>query len=185
MADDPAAPEPTTEDDAVDADAEVGAPAGDADLAEAADSDAAEPTDDAEAEAEAGAKTSAKGTEAKGTDAKAAPAVVRKKVVSKRVTPKGGPQSAKSGATGPRTKVSAKADAEEAGYSKRYTPPAPQYAAGPSPWWVPTLMFGLLIIGALVIMLNYSGVFGEPQNIRLVIGLAFILGGIVTATQYR
>jgi hypothetical protein len=28
-------------------------------------------------------------------------------------------------------------------------------------------------------------VFGEPANMRLVIGLGFILGGIITATQYR
>jgi hypothetical protein len=46
-------------------------------------------------------------------------------------------------------------------------------------------MFGLLIIGALIIMSNYMGVFGDASNVRLVIGLGFILGGIVTATQYR
>ena len=55
----------------------------------------------------------------------------------------------------------------------------------PSPWWVPAIMWALLAIGVLVIMLNYMGVFGDPANIRLVIGLACILGGIITATQYR
>ena len=29
------------------------------------------------------------------------------------------------------------------------------------------------------------GVFGDASNIRLVIGLGFILGGIIAATQYR
>jgi hypothetical protein len=121
------------------------------------------------------------------------PAVVRKKVVSKRVTPKGGPQAAaaasggaKKGSTASRThSVAAEHGDDEDRYSKRYTPPTAKYAPGPSPWWVPAIMFGLLIVGALVIMLNYMGVFGEPANLRLVIGLAFILGGIITATQYR
>jgi hypothetical protein len=119
--------------------------------------------------------------------------VVRKKVVSKRVTPKGGaqgvssvPSGAKKGSTAARThSVAAEHGDDEDRYSKRYTPPAAKYAPGPSPWWVPAIMFALLIIGALVIMLNYMSVFGEPANVRLVIGLGFILGGIITATQYR
>jgi hypothetical protein len=112
--------------------------------------------------------------------------VVRKKVTSKRVTPKGSPQGLKStppkGSTPARTKGD---DGEDLGYSKRYAPPEAKYAPGPSPWWVPAIMFTLLIVGALIIMLNYMGVFGDADNIRLVIGLAFILGGIITATQYR
>ena len=65
--------------------------------------------------------------------------------------------------------------------------PTPQqvYAKGPSHWSVPALMFGLLILGALIIMSNYMGVFGHAQNLRLVIGLAFILAGILTSTQNR
>ncbi len=118
---------------------------------------------------------------------KADATVVRKKVVSKRVTPKGGTQGVKAAPKGPTAARSSKSSSDDGdlGYSKRYTPPAAKYAQGPSPWWVPALMFGLLIIGALIIMLNYMGAFGDAQNIRLVIGLAFILGGIVTATQYR
>ena len=88
-------------------------------------------------------------------------------------------------ASSPSGKASAADEDDDAGFSKRYTPPQATYAPGPSPWWVPALMFGLLIIGALVIMLNYMGAFGDAENIRLVIGLAFILGGIITATQYR
>lgn len=117
--------------------------------------------------------------------AKAESAVVRKRVVSKRVTPKGAPQGVKGAALKGTGGAKGSGDGEDLGYSKRYTPPTATYAQGPSPWWVPTLMFGLLIVGALVIMLNYMGVFGDAANIRLVIGLAFILGGIVTATQYR
>ena len=149
----------------------------------------------AAADTEAGDATSTDATstepDAVGTKpAEAKAPVVRKKVVSKRVTPKGGaqgvPSGAKKGSTASRThSVAAEHGDEEDRYSKRYTPPAAKYAPGPSPWWVPAIMFGLLIIGALVIMLNYMSVFGEPANIRLVIGLAFILGGIITATQYR
>lgn len=106
--------------------------------------------------------------------------VTRRTVTSKRVTPKGGPGAAPAG---PKKGAKASGDVDT---SPRYTPPARgAYAQGPSPVWVPILMFALLILGALVIMSNYMGVFGDPANIRLVIGLVFILGGIVTATQYR
>jgi hypothetical protein len=76
------------------------------------------------------------------------------------------------------------ADDEEITFNDRYVSPNPD-AQLPSPWWVPAIMFGLIIVGALVIMLNYMGAFGDPENYRLLIGLAFILGGIVAATQYR
>jgi hypothetical protein len=111
-------------------------------------------------------------------DGKAADAdrtVVRRQVTSKRVTPKGGP-----------VPVPKKSNSGNPSESSRYTPPGQgAYAKGPSPWWVPALMFGLLIIGAAIIMTNYMGVFGDASNVRLIIGLGFILGGIVTATQYR
>lgn len=123
--------------------------------------------------------------------AKSAPAsnVVRKKVVSKRVTPKGGPVSAKSGGAKsggakPQSKAAKAAAEDDEVQSRRYTPPS-SHDMLPSPWWVPALMFGLLVVGALIIMANYMGAFGDAENIRLVIGLAFILGGIITATQYR
>ena len=124
-------------------------------------------------------------TAAETEPAAAPPKVVPKKVTSKRVTPKGATQGAKVSST-PVAASSRKAEADDdESFSKRYTPPKSTYAQGPSPWWVPTLMFGLLIIGALIIMLNYMELFGEPANLRLVIGLGFILGGIITATQYR
>ncbi len=55
----------------------------------------------------------------------------------------------------------------------------------PSPPWVPALMFGLLGLGIAVILLNYVGSIWDPNNGILLLGLGMILGGIVTATQYR
>ncbi len=55
-----------------------------------------------------------------------------------------------------------------------------------SPMWVPVLMFALLGVGLVVIFLNYLGVLpGGTKNSYLLVGLAAILGGIMTATQYR
>ena len=92
----------------------------------------------------------------------------KRKVQGGRVTPKGGPQN-------PR-----RPDA-----SSRYTPPVP-IEMKVSPRWVPILMFALLGIGLLVIFLNYLGVLpGGTKNTYLLVGLGAILGGIITATQYR
>jgi hypothetical protein len=55
--------------------------------------------------------------------------------------------------------------------------------------WVPVLMFGLLLAGALMIVLNYLGLLptdsGEASNWWLLGGLGLISLGFVTATQYR
>lgn len=145
---------------------------------------------DAEPDPEVDPDEAAADLDSTATDA-AAPAkpVVRKKVVSKRVTPKGGVRpGAKPTASGPATKARARAsvDDEDISFSSgRYTPPSNSKDQLPSPWWVPALMFGFLIVGALVIMLNYMGVFGDAENYRLIIGLGLILAGIITATQYR
>lgn len=114
--------------------------------------------------------------------------VVKKRVASKRVTPKGGPVKggAKAGFTPGSTAANAHApDGDDAGYSARYTPPTAKYADGPSPTWVPVLMFALLGLGGLFIIANYARLFGEPENWRLLVGLGGILGGIITATNYR
>ena len=117
--------------------------------------------------------------------------VARRTVTSRRVTPKGGAAAAKSSKP---TKDAAPATTSKARDAKKtesvvsrapVATPQEVYAKGPSPWWVPAIMFGLLIVGALIIMTNYMGVFGDASNVRLVIGLAFILGGIIAATQYR
>ena len=92
----------------------------------------------------------------------------KRKVKGGRVTPKGGPASA------PRPEP-----------SSRYTPPVPREMKV-SPPWVPVLMFTLLGIGVAVIFLNYLGVLpGGTKNSYLLLGLGGILGGIMTATQYR
>ncbi len=75
--------------------------------------------------------------------------------------------------------------ARDDGSSGRYTPPIPK-AVKVSPMWVPILMFALLGIGAVMIMFNYLELLpGSVSNWYLVVGLAFILGGIATATQFR
>ena len=92
----------------------------------------------------------------------------KRKVKGGRVTPKGGQVS------NPRPDP-----------SSRYTPPVPREHKV-SPMWVPVLMFTLLGIGLVVIFLNYLGVLpGGTKNSYLLVGLASILGGIMTATQYR
>ena len=55
----------------------------------------------------------------------------------------------------------------------------------PSPTWVPVLMFGLLLGGVIVIVVNYVGSIWDTSNAILLVGLGMILGGIITATQYR
>lgn len=71
--------------------------------------------------------------------------------------------------------------------SARYTPPVHRKQDMPSPMWVPVLMFALLGLGILVIVLNYVSLLpgGEVNNWYLVLGLVMILGGIITATQFR
>ena len=69
--------------------------------------------------------------------------------------------------------------------SESRLPPIPK-AVKVSPPWVPVLMFALLGIGCVMIMLNYLEILpGAASNWYLVGGLAFILGGIATATQFR
>ena len=70
--------------------------------------------------------------------------------------------------------------------SGRYTPPIPREHKV-SPRWVPILMFTLLIAGMLTIVCNYLNLLPgeEPENGYLLIGLALITGGFVTATKYH
>ncbi len=77
-------------------------------------------------------------------------------------------------------------DADAPSGSTRVTPKVVDKKDLPSPMWVPVLMFAFFGIGVLVIFLNYTGVLpSAPTTWYLVGGLAAILGGIVTATQYR
>ncbi len=84
-----------------------------------------------------------------------------------------------------RSKASESDDGGASKYSSRYTPPARDASQMPSPLWVPILMFTLLGLGMLIIILNYVTLFGDASNWRLILGLGFILAGIMTATQYR
>jgi len=57
----------------------------------------------------------------------------------------------------------------------------------PSPPWVTWVLFGLLLVGMIIIFLNYTKLVpgGETNNGFTLLGLAFILGGIITATRLR
>lgn len=62
-----------------------------------------------------------------------------------------------------------------------------QISDEPSAPWVTWVLFGLLAIGMIVIFLNYTKLVpgGETHNGFTLLGLGFILGGIVTATRLR
>jgi len=49
------------------------------------------------------------------------------------------------------------------------------------------MLFGLLGLGMVIIFFNYVGIVpgGETNNGYTLLGLAFILAGIVTATRLR
>lgn len=66
--------------------------------------------------------------------------------------------------------------------SSRYTPPVP-HAAKESPPWLPVLMLGLFVVGAIAIMARYL-VFPD-SNWPMVVGLVCLLGGLFTATKWR
>ncbi|HVA09366.1 MAG TPA: cell division protein CrgA [Acidimicrobiales bacterium] len=90
-----------------------------------------------------------------------------------------GRASAKVGA-----KVGRYKTAEESG---RYTPPIPKNVRR-SPAWYGPLVLGLLVIGVLIIVLNYlshlPGV-SHGSAIGLVVGLALIFVGFLMATRYH
>lgn len=69
--------------------------------------------------------------------------------------------------------------------SGRYTPPIPREQKV-SPMWVPVVMFGCLGLGVLIIVLNYLNLLpGDASNGYLLVGLALITVGFITATQYH
>ncbi len=69
--------------------------------------------------------------------------------------------------------------------SGRYTPPIPR-AKKVSPPWVPVVMLVCLVVGVVVVVINYLGVLpGGASNWYLLLGLGLIAAGFVTATQYR
>lgn len=69
--------------------------------------------------------------------------------------------------------------------SGRYTPPIAKETLE-SAKWVPYVMFTLLILGLLVIVLNYMGALpGATDNKYLLVGIVSIAGGFVVATKLR
>lgn len=114
----------------------------------------------------------------------------KNRVQGGRVTPKGGGSSASStssGSTEPRVskRVTPKGTRPE---GEKVLSTASYYQSGQkiSPTWVPVLMFAFLIIGSLMIILNYVDLLpGGTSNWYLLGGLGLILAGIVTATQYH
>jgi hypothetical protein len=72
--------------------------------------------------------------------------------------------------------------------SGRYTPPASREAVvvrGTGRWVVP-LLFALLIIGALMIIVNYIGWLpGAPSNWWLLGGMGCLVGALIVATQLK
>jgi hypothetical protein len=90
-----------------------------------------------------------------------------------RATPKGSPTRNAS--------VGRYVDAEQSG---RYTKAVPKDVKV-SPRWFGPVILGLLILGVLVILLNYLSVFGTPTGWFLLVGLVIIGAGFVLATRYR
>ena len=67
----------------------------------------------------------------------------------------------------------------------RYTPPTPK-SQKVSPVYVPVIMFGCLLAGMFMIILNYVSVLpGSPHNGWLLGGLGLITAGFITATRYH
>jgi hypothetical protein len=99
-----------------------------------------------------------------------------------RVTPKGGHTGAKRSGS-PRSSVGH--DKFDEHTSSRYTPPTPRSAKSSPPWW-PVLLFGLLGLGMLIIILDYTGLLpGTPNNWLLLPALVCISGGLLAAMNYR
>jgi len=65
--------------------------------------------------------------------------------------------------------------------SGRYTAPT-THTTDMSPQWVPLLMLGLFILGAVAIMIRYLA---WDSNVPMLIGIAAILGGLGVATRWR
>jgi hypothetical protein len=67
---------------------------------------------------------------------------------------------------------------------KRQPPPKPKPKQ--SPPWVGTSFFVMLLAGAIVIIVNYMGVFeGGTSNTRLWYGLGLISGSFLIATRWH
>lgn len=69
--------------------------------------------------------------------------------------------------------------------SGRYTAPTPEETRHSPSWWGPTLL-ALMILGVLIILLNYLTVLpGAASAWYLLVGLAVVFVGFGMATRYR
>ena len=67
----------------------------------------------------------------------------------------------------------------------RYTPPPPKKAPA-SPLWYGVAITTLLLVGLLIVVMNYIGLLpGDAENRYLIIGLVFISAGFMMATGYH
>ncbi len=106
---------------------------------------------------------------------------------SKRFTPKksgtGGGAAAeapKTGSPGSETRTTSSGR-----YTPRPTQSAAQSVSPESPAWVAWLMFALFGIGLLIIVVNYTNIWWDPNNWALVAGLVAIILGFIAATRLR
>lgn len=100
-----------------------------------------------------------------------------------RVTPKGTrPDDRSTGSAAKRSSGGGPAADDGEYTSGRYTAPIPA-SMRESPRWIPALMLGLLILGAILIILRNLVFTGN--NWLTLLGLASILGGLYTATKWR
>lgn len=69
--------------------------------------------------------------------------------------------------------------------SGRYTPPIPRQVRH-SPRWFPVVLLGFLVLGLLLIVLNYVNVLpGGTNNWYLIAGIGAIVTGLFMATFYH
>ncbi len=78
-----------------------------------------------------------------------------------------------------------KAHAPKKVQSGRYTPPKPR-SSKKSPTWHLWMLFGPLILGVLLIVVNFLGVLpGGESTWYLLVGMGLMTVGFVFATKYR
>jgi hypothetical protein len=67
----------------------------------------------------------------------------------------------------------------------RYTPPIPKKIRRSPSWMGPTII-GILVLGVLMIILNYTGILpASPTNWYLLGGIALFFIGAIGATRYH
>ncbi|MHB8220597.1 MAG: cell division protein CrgA [Acidimicrobiales bacterium] len=94
----------------------------------------------------------------------------------------GGRTTAKGSSAGGQSRVGRYTPPEEGG---RYTPPIPKDVRH-SPRWYGVTVLTLMIVGVLMILLNYLGVMPGGVTVWYLIGgLAVIFVGFLMATRYR